>query len=97
MKVITSGIMPDGTAIQIEDWNENYSFMPYGSTLVSYSKSKVSHEGQFSPKGNEIYRFQFDFKNEKDCKIAFDKLISGESVLSDYKEFMYNKKYQDCI
>lgn len=62
MKVLQKGIMPNGTVIQIEEWNENYSFMPYGGTIASYPKSKVSHEGSFAPKGNETYRFQFDFK-----------------------------------
>ncbi len=40
MKVLEKGIMLDGTVIQIEEWNENYSFMPYGSTLATNYNGK---------------------------------------------------------
>lgn len=97
MKVLTTGLMPDGTKIQIEEWNENYKFMPYGSTLASYPKSKVSHNGAYSPKGNETYRFSFDFKSEEETIKAFNDLLSGAKKLIDFKENMTNKQYLDCI
>lgn len=97
MKILQEGTMPDGTHIQIEEWNENYSFMPYGSTIASYPKAKVSHPGSFSPKGNEIYRFQFDFASQEEAFNAFSDLLTGNKVLSDFKSKMYNPKYADCI
>ena len=66
MKVLKKGAMSDGTKIQIEEWSEDYSFMPYGRTIGVYAKSKMSHEGSFTPKGNEIYRFEFDFNSNKE-------------------------------
>jgi len=97
MKVLEKGIMPDGTNIQIEEWHENYSFMPYGSTLASYPKSKVSHEGAFAPKGNEKYRFSFNFKSYDEAQQAFINLTNGIKTLSDFKSNIYNPKYADCI
>jgi hypothetical protein len=97
MKVLQTGIMPDGTKIQIEEWNENYSFMPYSSTIASYPKSKVSHEGTYAPKQNKIYRFQFDFKSEEETKNVFNELLAGTKQLIDYKANLYDLRYTDCI
>ena len=97
MKVLLKGVMPNGTPIQIEEWNENYSFVPYGSTIASYPKSKMSHEGSFAPKGNQVYRFQFNFYSDDEAKTAFNDLLSGVKALSDFKDKMYNPKYADCI
>ena len=97
MKVIEKGIMPDGTEVQIEDWNENYSSIPYGSTIASYPISKMSHKGHFSPKGNEKYRFAFDFKSFEETREAFCNLVSGNKVLTEFKRNLTIKEYADCI
>jgi len=97
MKILEKGIMPNGTKIQIEEWNENYSFMPYGRTLASYPKSKVSHKGPFSPKGNVVFRCEFDFKSHEEAKEAFNELLAGTKELVDFKENLYYPKYADCI
>ncbi|MGG1664501.1 hypothetical protein [Brevibacillus sp. NRS-1366] len=97
MRVLEKGIMPNGTSIQIEEWSENYSFMPYGSTIASYPKSKVSHEGTCAPKGNQSYRFSFNFKSEEETKKVFNELLTGGKALSDFKENLSEKKYADCL
>lgn len=97
MNVIKKGIMPDETHIQIEDWHNNYDFIPFGSTLASYPKSKVSRDGAFAPKGNEPYRFSFQFKSSVEADAVFQSLLSGESTLADYKSNMIEEKYADCI
>lgn len=97
MKVLEKGIMPDGTVIQIEEWNEDYKFLSYGSTLATYPKSKISLEGQFSPKANERYRFELKFDSYKETKEAFQNLIEGKIVLSDFKDKLYDRRYVDCI
>lgn len=97
MKVLERGTMPNGTHIQIEEWNENYNFMPYGSTLATYPKSKMSHAGSFAPKGNENYRFSFEFETNEEAQTAFNDLKEGNKELSDFKMFMRDKKYIDCI
>lgn len=97
MKVLKTDIMPDGTQIQVEEWNENYSFMPYGSTIASYPKSKMSHEGCFAPKGNEIYRFSFNFNSSEEADQIFFELVKGQKVLADLRQYMYDPKYADCL
>ena len=99
MKILQKGTMPNGTHIQIEEWNENYNFMPYGSTLASYPKSKMSHEGAFSPKGNQIYRFEFSFESDEETIIVFNDLLEGITELVDIKENLSgnSRKYADCI
>lgn len=97
MKVLEKGIMPNGTVIQIEEWSENYSFMPYGRTIASYPKSKASHDGTYSPKANERYRFEFDFKSHEEAKEVYNKLLNGIIQLSDIKSNLYYPKYADCI
>ena len=44
MKVLKTGKSAGGVDIQIEEWRENYSFMPYGSTLAFYPESKATHK-----------------------------------------------------
>jgi hypothetical protein len=97
MKILQKGITPNRTHIQTEEWNENYSFMPYGSTMASYPKSKVSHEGTYAPKGNQVYRFDFNFNSETEAKDAFNSLINGEKTLADFKANLNKKEYADCI
>ena len=97
MKVLEKGTMPNGTAIQIEEWHEDYNFMPYGRTIASYPKSKVSHEGAFSPKGNQIFRCEFDFTSHKEAKEIYNNLLNGIIQLSDLKANIYNPKYADCL
>ena len=97
MKVLQTGIMTDGTKIQIEEWKENYSFMSYASTIASYPKSKVSHEGSYSPKGNKEYRFSFNFESEEQTKEMFNSLLSGNKQLKDLVQYMHNSKYADCL
>jgi hypothetical protein len=97
MKVLQKGIMPNGTPIQIEEWRENYSFVPYGATIGSYPKSKVSHEGAFAPKGNVVYRFAFEFDSGEEAETAFKALLEGNKALADYRENLQTKKYADCI
>lgn len=97
MKILQKGKMQNGTDIQIEEWHENYNFIPYGSTLASYPLSKISLQGQFAPKANERYRFAFSFQSEEEAKQAFDNLLTGKNKLSDYKENISDLRYKDCI
>jgi len=97
MKILLKGKMKNGTEIQIEEWHENYSFMPYGSTLASYPLSKISIQGQFAPKANERCRIAFSFESEEETKQAFDNLINGKNNLADYKENITDLRYKDCI
>lgn len=97
MKVLTKDNMQDGTLIQIEEWNENYSFMPYGRTLATYPISKGNHRGSFSPKLDQKFRCEFEFDSHEEAKSAFNELLTGNKTLLDYADFLRDRKYQDCI
>ncbi|MNH75580.1 hypothetical protein D3C73_278240 [compost metagenome] len=98
MKVIKTGVMPDGTDIQIEDWSENYSFHNYADTLATYPKSKMTHEGTYAPKARERHRFSFRFGSAEEAEAAFNDLTEGIKTLSDLREYFDGKlEYRDCI
>lgn len=83
-EIIKKNIMPDGTAIQIEDWSKIYSCFIEDSTLAAYPISKWNCKGSFSPKIGKTFRAEFEFNNAKECREAFDSLVSGETTLLDY-------------
>lgn len=98
MKVLKVGKSANGVDIQIEEWHENYNFMPYGSKLAFYPESKATHKGQFAPKAGESYRFSFDFPSNEKAEAAFIALENGSSVFTDYLEYWDGKpEYKDCI
>lgn len=96
MKVLVRGIMNNGTKIQVEDWSEDYPNRPF--TLGTYALSKKSFKGQFAPKEDETWRFQFSFKTLEDVTNAFNELLNGHKELIDYKDMFSSKKeYFSCI
>jgi hypothetical protein len=98
MKVIERATMPNGTAIQIENWNEDYpNVFASCSTLAAYPISKASHKGSFSPKHNQKFRAQFDFTSYDEAKQALDSLVSGKNLLADYASHLDSQEYADCI
>lgn len=98
MKVLKTGKSANGVDIQIEEWHEDYSFMPYGNTLAFYPKSKATHKGQFAPKAGKNYRFNFEFPSNEDAEAAFTALENGSSVFADYLKYWAGEpEYKDCI
>ncbi|KRT89312.1 MULTISPECIES: hypothetical protein [Bacillales] len=98
MQILKDGVMPDGTEIRMEEWNESYEFMPYGATIASYPISKSTHKGSFAPKEGEGYRFSFNFETHEEAKCAFDDLVSGNKTLADFKDkFNGKREYLDCF
>ena len=97
MKIIKKGRMPDGTEIQLENWNIDYEFIPPSSTIAAYSKSKMTLEGAFAPKAGELMRFQFEFHDAAETETAYNALLAGEKILSDYKEKLYYQKHALCL
>lgn len=98
MKVLRTGTAADGTAMQIEEWSENYSFMAYGATLAFYRESKATHTGSYAPKAGVKSRFSFDFKNNEQAEQAFSDLAAGTKDFKDFLEYWGEKpEYKDCI
>lgn len=98
LKVRCTGSMPDGTAIQIEDWSEVYpDIYPQDSTLAAYPISKWSIPGAFAPKAGEQFRAGFDFPDCRACKKAFEELSSGKKTLADFVEHLERREYRAAI
>lgn len=107
MKVIKKAAMPDGTAIQIEDWHKDYSFLAESGTLAAYPIAKAgilktklggSYGGPwYYPEAGRKFRVSFDFACAADAERVFGKLISGEAQLKDFVEHMNDPKYATCL
>ena len=97
MKVLENAVMPDGTKIQLEEWHENYDFMPYADGIAAYPVSKANHKGSFSPKYGERYRAGFHFDSTDLAREAFYNLKSGNAVLKDYAKYLWCPEYADCL
>lgn len=89
--------MPDGTKIQIENWNEEYEFILPNSTLGTYPVSKVSLDGQFAPKRNQKLRVSFNFPSAEMARQAFRSLEKGNKQLIDFKEYINDSRKIECI
>lgn len=97
MMILKKGKMKDGTAIQIESWNDDYSFMEYGSTIGAYPISKIGYDGQFTPKRGKTWRMQYNFKSNEDAKKVYNELMDGVKTLKDIEDNLHNVNYKDCV
>lgn len=98
LKVCRRGIMPDGTAIQIEDWSGVYpDIYLQASTLAAYPVSKWSIPGAFAPKAGEQFRAGFDFRDCRVCAQAFEDLSSGAKTLADFVDCLERREYRAAI
>lgn len=86
MKILCRGKMPDGTDIVREEWNEDYDFMSYGSTVAAFPIAKESSDDPFGVKRGEEFRLEIDFETEEKAKEAFYSLEKGEKSLKDYAD-----------
>ncbi|WP_342498269.1 hypothetical protein [Bacillus sp. FSL M8-0350] len=97
MEILEKAIAPDGTSLQIENWNCDYSFKPYGGVIGAYPKSLHSLNGDYAPRRNRTFRLALDFASYSDAKNAFESIARGKSTLNDYREHVRNKQLLECI
>ena len=97
MTVIKRSVMPGGTKIQIEDWSEDYDFIPPSSTFVAYAVSKWTVGSSFGPRAGKIYRFQFNFADKTETERVFADLASGIKSLADFKDKLDRPKHAACL
>lgn len=98
MKTLKTGKSADGVGIQVENWNDQYSSMPYGNILACYPKSRATHKGPFAPKEGEEYRFTFAFPSYEQARMAFAELENGSCTFIDYLDYWDGKpEYKNCI
>lgn len=85
MQVITRSKTIDGTAIQIENWNNDYpTLYAKNSTVALYPISKQTIYKSFNPTRGESFRYSLSFDNEEKAMTAYKLLITGEKKLIDY-------------
>lgn len=72
MKILNKSTTPNGIPFQLEDWNESYSFLPYGSTIAAYPE-KYGH-----------IRCECDFKSNSKALKVYEKLSKGVATIFDY-------------
>lgn len=100
MRIVKKGVMPDGTAIQLEDWSEDYSFYAPVSHLAAYPIAKKTLPrvpGWCYPEYDKKFRLCFCFGPETSAELAFLALQSGEKQLMDYAEYMDDKELAQCL
>lgn len=98
MKIIQKGTMPDGTAIQIEDWSDSYNGIhSYADTIAAYPIAKYSGNGTFSPKAGVKFRADFRFESYEITKQIFENLLSGAIALESLRNYITEPRYRKCL
>lgn len=99
MKVIKKGKINNNIDIQIEDWNESYSFYAKCSTLVVYPTAIKDEQSTrpFKVKSGEKFRLAFNFANSKQCEKAFNSLINNITELKYYSYYTTQKELLEII
>ena len=100
MKVIERGIMPDGTGIQIENWQDSYpNSHTLNDTLASYPTAQRTNKrnSPFGAVWGQSFRLAFRFKSEEQARKAFEQLANGEKTLKDFAKYAEPNSDIDCI
>lgn len=71
MKILQKAVTPDGIEIRLEDWNEDYAFYPYGSTIAAYPKKYMRR------------RAEANFPDHKQALSTFEDLQNGNTHVLD--------------
>lgn len=97
VEVLEVGEMTCGTKIQLEDWHNDFDFLPKASTLAAYPVSKIDVDGQFAPKKGRKLRVSFNFESEMEARQAFRELARGVKQLLDFSEFINDPRKIECL
>ena len=89
MEVIMRGNMPDGTKIQIEDWNRDFpDLCAKNATIGFYPMCTKSIKKDSSlkayPEKGKTFRASFNFSNSEAARVAFVLLYEGKKNIMDY-------------
>lgn len=84
--------MPDGTAIQLENWEDAYSDHPeLWWTIGAYPVAVHGSDRLFGPhRKGENFRLTISFEKDYEAVEAFEKLNRGEAELLDYRDKFWN-------
>ncbi len=89
MKIIEKSKMLDGTIIQIEDWQEDYSHIKT-LEIGAYPKAKNTSKNGYIENNNTFRLSLINFKSNEEVKNVFEKLKGGITKLEDLQEHFYS-------
>lgn len=94
MKVIERAVMPNGTEIQLEDWNNSGYPDLYKFTIGAYPIAKNTGKYRWIESGQtfrlDISMNQYKGYSNDDVKADFEALKSGEKSLEDLADHFWN-------
>lgn len=71
MRILEQAVLSDGTLIRLEDWNVDFGFLPFGSTIAAYPKKYIR------------MRAAADFTTHADAAATFNRLVEGTATITD--------------
>ena len=96
-EITQRGEMPDGTKIQVENWESVYPGLSEPFYCVAYPISKANCAGYFAPKTGEKFRAAFSFPTLKAAETVFNALKTGTAQLENYIEYIDDYMYITAI
>jgi len=97
MKVLTCDKMPNGMAIQIEDWSDVYPTIYDTITIAAYPIAKNSSKYRWIESGRLFRLALWNFKSDEQVVEIYDKLKSGELNLKDLAYHFSNGKKDEWL
>lgn len=91
MKILERSAMPNGTKIQLEDWNGSLSIGAYPVAKNGYGFVKYGEKFRLTISENQYINYSND-----DVRTDFEKLKSGEKQLEEMERLFWNGK-KDAI
>lgn len=83
--------MPDGTPIQLEDWQDTYPNSPtLWWSIGAYPRSRHDSGRPFGPRRGGEFRLTISFHTDAEAVEAFEKLNRGDAELLEYREKFWN-------
>ena len=83
--------MPDGTAIQLEDWGDSYPSSHFLWWVIgAYPRAKHESGLLFGPRRGGEFRLTISFDTDTEAVEAFEKLNRGDAELLDYRDKFWN-------
>ena len=83
--------MPDGTEIQLENWEDEYPSSPsLWWAIGAYPHAKHDSGRLFGPRRGGIFRLTISFDTDAEAVEAMEALTRGEKTLLDYRDRFWN-------
>lgn len=97
MVVLKRDRMPDGTSIQLEEWN-SYAMQVFKNekVITCYPVMEFKPEAVMFGEIGKTFRVEINAE-ESEVDDIYNKLVSGQAAILDYKNQFYNSWCVDCL